>query len=182
MEPHETKQGKALREKRDQELIELLNELRVALPGAQVLLAFLLVAPLNSGFGAVDDFATGVYLASLTATVLATALLMAPSAYHRLRWRERNKDRMLRISNRLAIAGMACLAAALTAAVFVVVDVLYAGTLAAVFAVGVAALFVVGWFVLPLLQPYDRWDEQPEAEELDELGHQPVARHDGQHD
>lgn len=178
MEPQEAKQSKALRKRRDQELIELLNELRVALPGAQVLLAFLLVAPLNAGFDAVEGLAKAVYLVSLAATILATTLLMAPSAYHRLRWRERNKDRMLRVSNRLAIAGMACLAVALTAAVFVVVDVLYAAALAAVFAAAVAVLFAVGWFVLPLLQPYDRWDEHLDEEELDALGHEQPPRHD----
>lgn len=178
MEPEETTQPKGLRKKRDQELIELLNELRIALPGAQVLLAFLLVAPLNAGFDAVEGLARAVYLVSLTATVVATALLMAPSAYHRLRWRERNKERMLRVSNRLAIAGMACLAVALTAAVFVVVDVLYQEALAAVFAAGVAVLFAVGWFLLPLLQPYDRWDDHLDEEELDALGHEHLARHD----
>jgi hypothetical protein len=170
VELHESKAERAMRKKRDQELIELLNELRVALPGAQVLLAFLLVAPLNAGFNEVDGVAKAVYLVSLTFTVLATTLLMAPSAYHRLRWRERNKDRMLRVSNQLAIAGLACLAIALSAAVFVVVDVLYSEPLAAVFAVGVFGLFAVGWFVLPLRQPYERWDEPLDEEHLEALG------------
>jgi len=170
--------AKALRKKRDQELIELLNELRVALPGAQVLLAFLLVAPLNQGFGAVDGFAKAVYLVSLSATLLATALLMAPSAYHRIRWRERNKDRMLRISNRLAIAGLASLAVGLTASVFVVVDVLYEEALAGIFAAGVALLFGAGWFLFPALQPYDRWDDHLEEEELDAIAHEHHPRPD----
>lgn len=175
MDRHEERREQALREKRDQELIELLNELRVALPGAQVLLAFLLVAPLNSGFDAVDDTATAFYLVALSATVVATVLLMAPSAYHRLRWRERNKERMLRVSNRLTIAGMASLALALTAAVFLVVDVLYSAPLAAVFSAATALLFATGWFVLPLLQPYDRWDERVDDDELEELGHEDPA-------
>lgn len=175
MEPEEARDDKALRKKRDRELIELLNELRVALPGAQVLLAFLLVAPLNEGFDAVTGFGKAAYLASLSATLLATALLMAPTAYHRLRWRERNKERMLRTSNRLAIAGMAFLAFALTAAVYVVVDVLYDELLAAIVAAGAAVLFSVGWFALPLSQPYDRWDEHLDEGELDELGDEPPA-------
>lgn len=175
MDEREARQERALRKKRDKELIELLNELRIALPGAQVLLAFLLVAPLNEGFDAVDDFGTAVYFVSLLATVVATVLLMAPTAYHRLRWRERNKERMLRVSNRLAIAGMASLALALTAAVFVVVDVLYEEVLAAFLAAATALLFALGWFVLPLSQPYDRWDEHLEDEELDELGHETTA-------
>ena len=171
MNGDETKHAKALRKKRDTELIELLNEVRVALPGAQVLLAFLLVAPLNDGFDAVDDLGTALYLVSLSATVVATVLLMAPTAYHRLRWRERNKERMLRISNRLAIAGMAFLALALTAAVFVVVNVLHESVLAATFGAAAGLLFALGWFVLPLLQPYDRWDDHLDDEALDELGH-----------
>lgn len=172
MEQHELGDSKALRKKRDQELIELLNELRVALPGAQVLLAFLLVAPLNQGFDAVQDLARTVYVVSLSATVVATVLLIAPSAYHRLRWRERNKDRMLRIANRLSVAGLASLAVALTAAMFVVLDVLYDQTLAAAFAALVGLLFAAGWFVLPLMQPYDRWDDHLEEEELDARGNE----------
>ena len=91
-----------LRKKHDRELIELLNELRVALPGVQVLFAFLLVVPFSSRFD-VDRTEKVAYMIALLATVVGTILLMAPSAYHRLRWREKNKERMLRTSNRLAI-------------------------------------------------------------------------------
>ena len=179
MDEEEAEPERALRKKHDKELIELLNELRVALPGAQVLLAFLLVAPLNEGFDAVGEgFGTAAYLVSLLAAIVATALLIAPSTYHRLRWRERNKERMLRISNRLAIAGIVFLAVALTAASYVVVDVLYSSPFASIFAAGTALLFATVWFVLPLLQPYDRWDDDLDEEELDERGHE-SAESDG---
>ena len=86
---------RALRKKRDHELIELLNELRVALPGAQVLFAFLLVVPFSSRFN-VDRTEKVAYMVALLATLTGTILLIAPSAYHRLRWREKNKEQMLR--------------------------------------------------------------------------------------
>ncbi len=109
-----------LRKKRDHELIELLNELRVALPGVQVLFAFLLIAPFSARWDEIGDDQRAAYLVALLATVLGTVLLIAPSAYHRLRWRERNRERMLRTSNRLAIAGMGCVAVAMTASVYLV--------------------------------------------------------------
>ena len=102
-----------LRKKHDRELIELLNELRVALPGVQVLFAFLLVVPFSSRFD-VDRTEKVAYMIALLATVVGTILLIAPSAYHRLRWREKNKERMLRTSNRLAIGGLGAVAVAIS--------------------------------------------------------------------
>jgi hypothetical protein len=149
---------KALRKKHDHELIELLNELRVALPGAQVLFAFLLVVPFSTRFH-VDRVEKAAYFVALLATLVGTILLIAPSAYHRLRWREKNKERMLKTSNRLAIGGLVAIAVAMTASVFLVTDVLLprAGALVLTVAAGIA--FAIGWFALPLSQPYDRWDD-----------------------
>ena len=94
----------------DRELIELLNELRVALPGVQVLFAFLLTLPFTNRFSKITDFERDVYFAAFLATAAATAFLIAPSSYHRLRWRTRDKDYMLRISNRLVICRSVLLA------------------------------------------------------------------------
>jgi hypothetical protein len=148
------------REKLDKELIELLNELRVALPGVQVLFAFLLVVPFNSRF---EDSEKPAYMVALSATLLATALLIAPSAYHRLRWRERDKERMLRVSNRLAIAGIAAVAVAMTASVYLVTDVLFGPAVTVAFTVLAGLVFALGWFALPLSMPYDRWDDDEEG-------------------
>jgi amino acid transporter len=156
-----------LRKKHDRELIELLNELRVALPGVQVLFAFLLVAPFSGRFDRVSGAQEVVYMVALLATLVGTVLLMAPSAYHRLRWRERNKERMLRRSNQLAIAGLACVALAMTTSVLLVTDVLFSLAVAVPVTVVTAALFGVGWFVLPLSQPYDRWDETLDYDPLE---------------
>ena len=89
----------------DRELIELLNELRVVLPGVQVLFAFLLAVPFSSGWTRVTDLQRDVFFLAFICTAAASILLIAPSAYHRLRWREGDKEQMLRTSNRLAIAG-----------------------------------------------------------------------------
>ena len=158
-----------MRKKRDQELIELLNELRVVLPGAQVLFAFLLVAPFSSRF-VVSDGQKIAYMIALLATVLGAALLIAPSAYHRLRWRERNKERMLRTGNRLAVVGITAIAVAMTASVFLVTDTLYGRTVTIVVTACAGAVFLLGWYVLPLSTPYDRWDEPFDDDELHQLG------------
>ncbi|CAN5325121.1 hypothetical protein BH18ACT12_BH18ACT12_02890 [soil metagenome] len=102
-------------ERHDRELIELLNELRVALPGVQVLFAFLLTVPFSNGFPKLGGFDRDIYFVAFIATAVSTVLLIAPSSYHRLRWRQRDKERMLVISNYLTIAGLAALAVAITA-------------------------------------------------------------------
>jgi hypothetical protein len=86
--------------KLDRELIELLNELRVALPGVQVLFAFLLTVPFSQRFTTITPTQVRVYFASVLATAAATAFLIAPTAYHRLHFRERSKDEMMVTSNR----------------------------------------------------------------------------------
>ena len=78
--------------KQDRELIELLNELRVVLPGVQVLFAFLLTVPFTQYFPKVTDSQKNVYFAALLLTAVATAFLIAPTAFHRIRWRDRDKE------------------------------------------------------------------------------------------
>jgi predicted membrane channel-forming protein YqfA (hemolysin III family) len=137
-------------ERLDRELIELLNGLRVVLPGVQVLFAFLLTVPFTQAFGEADSLDRSVYFAAFVCTTAASILLIAPSAYHRLRWRQHDKERLLRTANAFAIAGLGMLAAAITCTVFLVTDVLYslevAGAVTAV--VGVALLWC--WYALPL--------------------------------
>ena len=139
-------------ERLDRELIELLNELRVALPGVQVLFAFLLTIPFTNVFRDLTDIQRNVYFATFCATIASTAFLMTPPAYHRLRWRRYDKERMLRISNRTAITGLAFLALAMCGAAFVIADLLFGMTGAAA-TVAVAAALIAGlWFVLPLVR------------------------------
>jgi hypothetical protein len=140
------------KERVDRELIELLNELRVALPGVQVLFAFLLTVPFSSRFGALSDLHRGVYFVTFLATIAASTFLMAPTAYHRLRFREGNKEQMLRSANRFAIAGLVLLVAAITAAAFLVGDMLYERWLAVSVAGLVLILLLSSWFGLALLR------------------------------
>jgi predicted neutral ceramidase superfamily lipid hydrolase len=138
------------KERVNRELIELLNELRVALPGVQVLFAFLLTVPFAQRFGAVSDLQRAVYFVALISTAVASVLFITPTAYHRLRWREPDKEGMLFTANRLAIAGTVFLAVAMAAVVFLIADVIYGGWQAAVTAGGVAGLLAWFWYGLPL--------------------------------
>lgn len=144
---HETR-----KERVDRELIELLNELRVALPGVQVLFAFLLTVPLSTRFGGLSELQRDVFFGTFLATVAASALLMAPTAYHRLRFREGDKERMLHSANRFALAGLALLVLAISSAVFLVTDILYDPTFALLIAGAVMVLLVGCWFGLALVR------------------------------
>ncbi len=143
--PDETKE-----ERIDRELIELLNELRVALPGVQVLFAFLLTVPFASRFEQATDAQKDGYMVALLCTIGGCAFLIAPSAFHRLRFRERDKEALLSISNRFAITGLVFLAFAMTASVFVVTDFLFKGPVTSIVTAATAGLLTAVWFVLPL--------------------------------
>jgi phosphoglycerol transferase MdoB-like AlkP superfamily enzyme len=137
-------------ERFDRELDELLQELRVALPGVQVLFAFLLTVPFSQGFTKMNELQRDVYFGTLLATALTSILFIAPTAYHRLRWRDYDKDRLLTTSTRLSIAGLVALAMAIGGAVFLIGDFMFGGGVAAVTTGAVAALLVWFWFGLPL--------------------------------
>jgi hypothetical protein len=137
-------------ERHNRELIELLNELRVALPGVQVLFAFLLAVPFANGFPKLSSLDRDIFFVAFIATALSTVLLIAPSSYHRLRWRQHDKERMLVISNALTIVGLLLLAVAITATVFVITDFLFHRAWAVAFTAIVAATFLALWYGLPL--------------------------------
>jgi hypothetical protein len=139
-------------ERLDRNLAELLQELRVALPGVQVLFAFLLTVPFQNGFKDITQFQEKVYFICLLLTAISAMLLIAPTAYHRLTFRQQQKKQLVFIANRLSIAGLACLALAMTLAVLLVTDLLFSALFAAVVAGIAAGLFVLLWFVMPLLR------------------------------
>jgi Family of unknown function (DUF6328) len=138
------------KEQADRELIELLNELRVVLPGVTVLLAFLLAVPFAKGWTRVTTFQRDVFVVAFLASAASVAFLAAPSSYHRLRFHQGDKAQLVRLGNTLAIAGIAAAAVALEAVVLLVIDfVLSRGAAIA----AAAALFVVVvtlWYALPL--------------------------------
>jgi hypothetical protein len=144
---HETRTERA-----DRNLSELLQELRVALPGVQVLFAFLLSVPFQARFDEVTTFQRDIYVVTLLCSAVASGLLIAPSAYHRLNFRRRDKEHIVEVAARLTIAGLGSLALAMTGAVLLVMDWLLDGAVVLVIVVVVALLFGVLWFVLPLLR------------------------------
>ena len=147
------------KERVDRELIELLNEIRVALPGVQVLFAFLLLLPFQQGFADITDVDRGVYLATFLTSSAAAVLLIAPSSYHRIRFRTGEKQAMLITSNRLVIAGLTALAISMVGVVFLVVDVVVGDLMASVAAAVLAGAFGLFWYVLPIRGPL-----RPESE------------------
>ena len=140
------------RQRVNRELIELLNELRVALPGVQVLFAFLLAVPFANGWTRVTGFQKNVFFATLIATSISTACFILPTAYHRINFRKREKERILLTSNKFAIAGIMFLAVSMIGAIVLITDVIYSQS--AAWATGAAALFVFAgmWLVLPLIR------------------------------
>ncbi|MBS1844867.1 MAG: hypothetical protein JST53_10665 [Actinobacteria bacterium] len=155
-QPEERKPGESGREETEEERLdrnlgELLQELRVALPGVQVLFAFLLAVPFQQNFTEISDFDKAMYFTTLLLTAFSAALLIAPSAYHRLTFRYQQKHRLVFVSNRLAIAGLGVLALAMTCAILLVTNVLW-GTVATtvVTTVAVLTMFAVLWVALPL--------------------------------
>jgi hypothetical protein len=144
--------GEDEKERVDRELIELLNELRVALPGVQVLFAFLLTVPFSARFVDVTTGQRTAYFVAFLSAALGTALLIAPSSYHRLRFRRGDKKRMLFTSNRLVIAGMLFVAASMTGVVFVITDVLFGVPTASAITAFIGGWFVWFWYGLPLVR------------------------------
>ncbi len=136
----------------DRELIEFLNELRVALPGVQVLFAFLLIVPFSQGYSKMTDFQKDVYVGALMFAALASILLIAPSAFHRLQWRQHDKEWLLVTSNRLAIAGTVFLALGMSAAVLLITDFVLGTGASAVLVFAVVTAFAWFWYGWPLLR------------------------------
>ena len=151
-------QDESRSERLDRELIELFNGLRVILPGVQVLFAFLLTVPFSSRFSRLTDLQEDAYFAAFLCAAISSALLIAPSSYHRLRWRQHDKEQLLRTSNRLVIAGIFFLAAAMVSSVFIIIDLLFELPSAIVGTALVAVVFLWLWFGLPLSRRLD--DEQ----------------------
>ena len=146
-------------ERANRELMELLNELRVALPGVQVLFAFLLTIPFSQRFTELDANDERVYFWAVLATAGATVCLIAPTAHHRLRFRSGVKEQLLRVANAFTLVGLVLLAFAVSAATYVVTDLVYPGTPPRVVAGVLAGAFVLAWFVVPLLYGRQRTPE-----------------------
>jgi hypothetical protein len=142
-------------ERLDRNLGELLQELRVALPGVQVLFAFLLIVPFSQGFPDITNFQRTVYFVTLLLATAATACLIAPTAHHRIEFRQQDKRRIVFSANWLAVAGLVVLAAAMTGAVLLITDLLYESTTVTIVSAVVAAVFLALWFAWPVKRVLD---------------------------
>jgi hypothetical protein len=151
-EDHERDSGRdeTEEERLDRNLSELLQELRVALPGVQVLFAFLLAVPFQQGFEKITAFQKGAYFGTLVCTAIAAVMLISPSAYHRLTFRYQQKRRLVYYANRFSIVGLVFLALAMTGAIMLITDVLFGGTATALMTAAALLFFGFFWFALPL--------------------------------
>ena len=137
-------------ERLDRNLQEMLGELRVALPGVQVLFAFLLVVPFNQRFADVTQFQKTVFFATLLFTAASTICLIAPTVHHRIEFRQQDKHRIVHAGNRIVVLGLLLLAVAMTGAVIFVTDFLYASTTTTVVGAAMGGAFLLLWYAIPL--------------------------------
>jgi hypothetical protein len=140
------------REKQDRQMIELLNELRIALPGVQILFGFLLTAPFAQGFRRINATEKALFYGTLLCTALSTICLIAPSATHRLRFHKGDRQYIIETAHTYTIAGLTFLAIAIVLALVMITDVLYSGAAIFAFPAAIALLLVGVWFVRPLLR------------------------------
>jgi amino acid transporter len=147
--------------KRDRQMIELLNELRVALPGVQIFFAFLLTVPFTQRFAKLTSFQVDVYYVTLILTALCAACLIAPSASHRLRFHQNDRAWIIESANSLLIAGLALLAAAIGCAVLLITDLLFDGPRVWIYTAFVVLVVVWLWFLRPISRGLRRKSSGP---------------------
>ena len=134
----------------DQEWSELLNEVRVILPGTGVLFGFLLSIPFSGNFHEIADSDKHVYFTAFMSAALATLFLVAPSAQHRILWRRQMKNQQLHIATAFALAGTICLSVTISSVVFLITTMLYHNVLPAIATLIASSFIVLAWYALPL--------------------------------
>ena len=163
----------AVKERLEREHGELLEELRALIPGAQVLFGFLLAIRFTSPFTELNAVQRDVYYATLLTTAVSLVLLLAPSAYHRLRFREGDKDAMVRKGNREAIAGTGAIALAFTGVLYLITELLFTTPAAITVALVFFALTAWRWWAIALFR---KAREGAEAKETSAGPHSPKFR------
>jgi hypothetical protein len=146
----EPESGESVDERQNRQLTELLNELRVALPGVQMLFGFLLAVPFSQRFSAISSNQRLLYYMAFISAASASVCFIAPTSFHRIVWQRGKKAVLLRVSNALAIAGTVCLAAAITTVVLFITSYLYGSSRAALAGGLILAALVSLWYLLPL--------------------------------
>jgi Family of unknown function (DUF6328) len=146
----ESDSGESADQRENRQLTELLNELRVALPGVQMLFGFLLAVPFSQRFAAISSNQRLLYYTAFFSAAAASVCFIAPTSFHRIVWQRGKKPVLLRVSNALAIAGTVWLAAAITAVVLFITSYLYGSSRAALAGGLILAALVSLWYLLPL--------------------------------
>ena len=145
-----TGRGERPLQRADRNMLEMLQELRVAQTGVQILFAFLLSLSFTERFTRIDDFQRWTYVVTLLLTAVTTGLLVAPAAIHRMLFGRGVKAATVKIGHKLFVAGLAALILTLVGAVLLVLDIAVGRTFAA-WSAGVLGVVLIGlWFVLPL--------------------------------
>jgi hypothetical protein len=151
-EEAEDKRDESQPQRLDRNTVELLNELRIAGTGIQVMFAFLLILPFNKGWAKTDDFERTVYFVTLLVVALAAFLLLAPPIHHRLLFRRGEKPWLIRVGNDMAIAGMCCVGLGFVGILILISDFVVGGAAPAIVGALAAAVIAGLWFVLPLVR------------------------------
>ncbi len=146
---HET-EGEEAREVRDRQMMEVLQELRVAITGGQILFGFLLTVPFAQGWEKTDDLQRTLFLITLLAIATATGCFIAPTAAHRVRFHQRDRDFLVSYANAAAITGLVSLLVAMVSAVLLVTDYVFGRTTAVLSAAAIATVLTTLWFAVPL--------------------------------
>ena len=148
----DAERGKRSEEELDQEWGELVEEHRLAMPGVQVLFGFLLILPFQNGFRDLTNVQEYVYFSALICAAVAIVLLITPTATHRIRWRQQDKEALLVLATRTAITATLFMAASMTASVYLITDYLFGEPATAIVTALIAALFAGFWYILPLVR------------------------------
>ena len=149
--PHARARGETEEQRLDRNYVELLQELRVAQTGTQILFAFLLTMAFTPRFVEINEFQRGLYVVILVTAALATVLIIGPVSFHRIVFRRRQKRALVESANLLAIGGLVLLAVSMTGSVLLVLDVVIGGVPAMWLTALVAAWFIGFWYVLPFV-------------------------------
>jgi cation transport ATPase len=144
------REGDEAREIRDRQVAEILQELRVAITGGQILFAFLLTVPFAQGWADTDHFQRTLFLITLVSIGTATGCFIAPTAAHRLRFHQGDREFLVSYANVAAITGLVCLMTAMVSAMLLVTDFVFSRTTSIIATGGVALVLLTLWFVVPL--------------------------------
>jgi uncharacterized protein involved in response to NO len=175
--PH--RRGESQGQRWDRNFADLLQELRVAQTGVQILFAFLLTLPFSNGFPKTTGFQKDVYLTALLSAAAAAALIIAPVAFHRALFRQGRKPELVRYAHRMASAGLVFTLLSMVASILLVTDYVFSTTVAIILSAVAAAFFLTFWAYIPWFRRnwIDDDDEEEDREaDLDEGDHATTAR------